>query len=300
MMNQSLSDRERVAVAKLEYQLLEVGDPVIINQRLFGRVIKHVYKDDGFQMFVIKNLPQNEYTLLFKGSSGVSNGNPETWMNEWVATNLPIGRSLLFSRKDVPSQPYSAVHELNTLLRNHPHGKFFIYGHSLKAINIQFALAYCHHIGRIKRVYMYEGPNMYWLMRRKEIYHVRKFKHKVANYIDNYDPVALGYVDHHQLVGQLHYIDSKRVAPVTQHMWGGYQFTDSGHLLEKPLDDRFKKRAEIERKWIQTGSAFYSRVVTIQDFAQSFDMKRFITNGLDDVKRGAAEALPFHEGKQKV
>ncbi|WP_295731269.1 hypothetical protein [uncultured Limosilactobacillus sp.] len=246
--NRELNDQERLMVAKLEYQILQDGELVRIVNRPFWVVQQHILMADGFQMLIIQNRRQREYTLLFKGSSGIIKGTPETWNHEWLGTNLPIGRSLFIQRDLIPSQLQTAAKVLNQVLKRWPQAKFYLYGHSLGSINIQYALASCSKIGRVKRADIYEGPNIYWLLSRRQQQHVRKFKHKVNNYIDVYDPVAAGYVDGRYLVGRLRYVKSKLLPPISQHMWGGYQFSSNGRLRLQPLDDRFRFRAVVNRR----------------------------------------------------
>ncbi|GFP09561.1 hypothetical protein LHEJCM20397_15420 [Lactobacillus helveticus] len=46
-------------------------------------------------------------------------------------------------------------------------GVVHIYGHSLGAINAQFALANCHHPEAIGAAYLYEGTNIWLLFTQK-------------------------------------------------------------------------------------------------------------------------------------
>lgn len=255
--NRNLTDYQRMVVAKLEYQLLQPGDIVKVDGLPFGCVECHIYTKDGFQMYIIENRPQREYTLLFKGSSGLMKGTPETWTNEWLATNFPIGWSLFIQRGKIPSQLKTAARQLNRLFKQYPAARFYLYGHSLGSINIQYALSHCQRIGRIQRVDIYEGPNLFWLLNNQERKHVRKFKHLVNNYVDVYDPITIGFVDGRHLVGRLRYLQSKRLPPITQHMWGGYSFTGTGRLKIRPLDELFIKRAEQGRRWMKNGHKLY-------------------------------------------
>lgn len=68
-------------------------------------------------MFVIENRLGREYTLLFKGSSGLIKGTPRTWTDDWLSTNLPIGWSFLFQRGQVPDQLVEAARLLNRFLK---------------------------------------------------------------------------------------------------------------------------------------------------------------------------------------
>ena len=268
MDNRNLTDLERVMVAKLEYQLLEPHQLVTIAEQPFGRVVQHVHTADGFQMFVIENRPQTEYTLLFKGSSGIIKGTPETWTNEWLATNFPIGWAMLFLHGEIPQQLKTAARELNRVLHQYEHAQFYLYGHSLGSINVQYALSQCHHIGQIKRADIYEGPNIYWLLNQHERKHVRKYKHKVYNYVDIYDPITIGYVDRRRLVGKLRYVASTLLPPISQHMWGGYNFNASGQLKTLPIDQIFLKRSTFDQHWMSNGHELYHEHLNLRQRRQ--------------------------------
>lgn len=255
MNNQYFTDAQRVAVAKMEYQLLMPGQWLTLDKQKFGIVLQHVYTRDGFQAFVIGERQQDPHrvTILFKGSSGLIKGTRETITNEWLNTNFPILWALLFQDHQVPSQLTTAARMLNRLLKQYPHAKFFLYGHSLGTINLQYALAHCRFLGRIKQVSLYEGPNLYILMNHREQRRVRKFKHKVDNYVDVNDPVTLGYYDGRHLVGKLHYVDTELLPPITAHMWGGYRFWPSGRLKTKTLDDYFRLTAFRQQQLMMYG-----------------------------------------------
>lgn len=255
MNNQYFTDEQRVNVAKLEYQLLKPGQELMLDDRYFGVVLQHIYTDDGFQAFVIGERRHDPHcvTMLFKGSSGLLNGNPDTLNNEWLKTNFPILWAMLFQNYQVPAQLMTAARVLNHQLQKYPHAKFYLYGHSLGAINLQYALAHCHCLGRIKQASLYEGPNLYIMMNHKERKRVRKFKHKVDNYVDINDPVTLGYYDGRHLVGKLHYVDAEMLPLVTAHMWGGYHFWPSGRLKTRPLDNHFWQTALREQQIMAYG-----------------------------------------------
>lgn len=118
--NAQLTDQQRVELAGLEYQPLGVGDHVrLSNGKRVGRVKRAFYKQDGLRGTIIVNHHQDhkEITVLFRGSSGLRHGNPTTWSNEWLATNLPIGRSIVEHRVgEIPSQLKSAASLLNRLM----------------------------------------------------------------------------------------------------------------------------------------------------------------------------------------
>lgn len=114
----------------------QVGVPIKVGRYPLGQVLAHIYEPDGFQLFVIGPAVQpRELVLLFKGSSGLRKGNPTTWNDEWLATNLPLLQALLRHQRHIPSQLQTAARVLNGLVAQYPRAKFFIYGHSLGAIN---------------------------------------------------------------------------------------------------------------------------------------------------------------------
>ena len=253
-MQTQLTDQERVALAKLEYQLLVPGQPIQVDGHALGEVLAHIYEPDGFQLFVIGHqAAPRELILLFKGSSGVRRGNPTTWNDEWLATNLPLLQALLRQHRQIPSQLQTAARVLNSLLRQYRRAKFFIYGHSLGAINAQFALANCHHLGRIKHAWLYEGANLYPLLTTRERRRVRKYRSRIDNYIDIFDPVTLGYTNPMALVGRLRYVASERcLLPISQHMWAGYRFNAAGQLQLRALDADFWRTTQREQELINT------------------------------------------------
>ena len=194
-----------------------------------------------------------ELVLLFKGSSGLRKGNPTTWNDEWLATNLPLLQALLRHQRHIPSQLQTAARVLNALVAQYPRAKFFIYGHSLGAINAQFALANCQHLGRIKHAWLYEGANLYPLLTTREWRRVRKYRARIDNYIDIFDPVTLGYTSPTALVGRLRYVASERcLLPISQHMWAGYRFNAAGQLQLRALDADFWRTTQREQELINT------------------------------------------------
>lgn len=126
---------------------------------------------------------------------------------------------------------------------------FFLYGHSLGSINAQFALANCHYPEQIGAAYLYEGPNLYWLLDAKQRQTTTLLRCQIFNYIDPLDVVALGYTDMEHTIGLLRVIDSMMTSPINQHMWGGYQFDKQQNLLLKN-DFWQNRRAQIDQRLI--------------------------------------------------
>ena len=137
MINEELTDLDRVELTKLSYEALNVGETVVVAGKKIGQLTRDVYAKDGMQAFLIEN--NNEITVLFKGSYGFKKGNATTWRDEWLNTNWPIFLAMLTNQRQVPSALVTASRYLNRWLEEFPDGHFYIYGHSLGAINAEYA-----------------------------------------------------------------------------------------------------------------------------------------------------------------
>lgn len=81
-MNTSLTDRQRVQLAQLEYYDWRVGQVVRLpDKTTIGTVEQVINTPDGFRATVIKSGLQKQVILL-RGSSGIRRGDPTTWTNE--------------------------------------------------------------------------------------------------------------------------------------------------------------------------------------------------------------------------
>lgn len=249
--NARLTDQQRVELARLEYQTLSVGERVKIDGEIkIGRVQRLFYEQDGLRgTIIVKKHPDyREITILFRGSSGVRKGNPTTWSNEWLETNLPIGRAIVQRRVgEIPSQLWSARRLLNRLMSQDLKAHYYVYGHSLGAINAQFALATCKYPEALYEAWLYEGPNVYWLLTEAQRRQAAVVRNKVNNYVDPLDIVTLGYTDLHHAIGRIRYVQSILLDPISQHMWGGYEFDQNGRLYTKPVAEY---REKIDRQLI--------------------------------------------------
>ncbi|MCD5528720.1 hypothetical protein LOB10_01270 [Lactobacillus delbrueckii subsp. lactis] len=76
MINEELTDLDRVELTKLSYEALNVGETVVVAGKKIGQLTRDVYAKDGMQAFLIEN--NNEITVLFKGSYGFKKGNATT------------------------------------------------------------------------------------------------------------------------------------------------------------------------------------------------------------------------------
>ncbi len=126
MINELLTDYDRVCLTKKAYEGLNVGDDFVVNGKLIGRIVRDVYAQDGMQAYVIENQAgrRDEVTVLFKGSSGLRNGNATTWRDEWLNTNWPIFVAMLTSRPKLPSALKTASSYLNKWLVEFPDAIF--------------------------------------------------------------------------------------------------------------------------------------------------------------------------------
>ncbi|GFZ26278.1 hypothetical protein [Lactobacillus corticis] len=247
-LNEQLTDRQRVQLTQLSYTEMPVGTATQV-----GVVIRDVHAPDGMRCFVIAH--NQEMTLLFKGSYGLKKGSPETWRNEWLKTNLPILEAMLTNQRRIPSQLKTAAILLQDLLRKYRGYNFYLYGHSLGAINAQYALVKVKRLTQLRHAYLYEGPNIWNLLTPEEQRRARKLWQRVDIYEDIYDPVTLGITDSHRMIGRLQYVDSPELASkIDQHMWGGYRFDQQGRLKTKEIDERFLQESQRQRKFLATAN----------------------------------------------
>lgn len=227
----NLTDRQRVQLAQCEYRNWRVGQLVKLpGQLIIGQVERVANTADGFRATVVRHTAREKVVLL-RGSSGIRNGDPTTWTNEWLRVNLPVGDAIIHQLPAIPAEMWTAANWLNQLLAASPTTTFYIYGHSLGSINGQFALANCCYPNQVAGAWLYEGPNLYWLLNAQQRKKVLNLRCRIFNYIDPRDVVALGYLDLQHTIGLLRIVQSALISPIAQHMWGGYQFDQAGRLL---------------------------------------------------------------------
>lgn len=294
--NKKLTDLERVELTKKSYDELVLGQRIEIGDHFIGIVTNSVYESDGLRVFVITN--PHEVTLLFKGSYGFAKGNPTTWRDEWLKTNLPILVSLLVNNeKKIPSQLKSAANLLNKTISQFRGAHFYIYGHSLGSINAQYALANCHHPQAIQGAYLYEGTNIWLLLNQKQRRIAAKLRPKIYNYVDIYDPVTLGITATHHMVGKLMYVDSKQMSPIKQHMWGGYRFDEKGNLYLREIDDEFLQESANERK-ILTRSNDLANI--LEQKGQASEVRRLAADKLTSFKKKLPNSVAINKLTQLI
>ena len=254
MINEYLTDLERIKLTKLSYEELSVGQEIVIGEKYLGKCVKEIYQKDGLRAFIILN--DSEVMMLFKGSYGIIKGTPTTWRDEWLNTNLPVLLALVSKKTQIPSQLKSAAQVLNQTMKEYPDQQFFLYGHSLGAINLQYALANCHFTRQLGAAYLYEGTNIWSLLNKQERHRVGRIRQRIFNYVDIYDPVTLGITATHQMVGKLCYIDSPQLTPIKQHLWGGYQFDEHGQVKLKAVDEQFLRVSKEERNLVEQANSW--------------------------------------------
>lgn len=107
-------------------------------------------------------------------------------------------------------------------------------------MDLQFAISQlsAEQVKRISQVWLANGPNIYTQLTSQEKEIVDLLKSRISNYIDPKDIVGMGYIDgSRNAVGMVHFVDSKDVGRVNQHMTLGYQLDADGKIkLLKTLE----------------------------------------------------------------
>ncbi|MGQ7485135.1 Mbeg1-like protein [Streptococcus suis] len=238
------SDRNRVDIAKQEYEDYEVGQEVKIDE---GKVtigtVRKVLKDaTGLDGYVVEE-PDGNVIVLFQGSKGPGK---EGAAADWMDNDLPMAHNIISNKSEVTPQLQSASRTLNQVLKDYPNAQITVYGHSLGSMNAQYALATVSDIDRIAGAYIYNGPNVYPALTEEEKARVNALKYRIHNYIDQKDFVPIGYSGKDTpgykspagtsegAIGIVYRVDSKtNLNPIDQHVWGGYQWNADGSLKVK-------------------------------------------------------------------
>ncbi|HEM3607050.1 TPA: DUF2974 domain-containing protein, partial [Streptococcus suis] len=238
------SDRNRVDIAKQEYEDYEVGQEVKIDE---GKVtigtVRKVLKDaTGLDGYVVEE-PDGNVIVLFQGSKGPGK---EGSAADWLDNDLPMASNIISNKSEVTPQLQSASRSLNQVLKDYPNAQITVYGHSLGSMNAQYALATVSDIDRIAGAYIYNGPNVYPALTEAEKARVNALKYRIHNYIDQKDFVPIGYSGKDApgykspagtsegAIGIVYRVDSKtNLNPIDQHVWGGYQWNTDGSLKVK-------------------------------------------------------------------
>lgn len=271
-MKNKCTDKQRVEIAKKEYKNYKSNKEITIDdgKTRIGYVLQ--VNDDfetGGQSYVITDQKADkaqsdpnsvkEVTILYQGSGNpVNEGLTNNVAKDWLYNDLPLAGEIFADEKlqdktrmQLPSgvstpQLKASSEVLNQTLKKYPNAKVTVYGHSLGSMNGQYALANIPFEDQ-SRVsgYLYEGPNIYSTLspEQREMADMLTAQNKIHNYVDKKDIIAMGYASDRRAVGDVYAVDSKWAGdPVTQHMWGGYQFDKDGRLkcsnkdLDKDVD----------------------------------------------------------------
>ena len=259
------TDKEHVDIANQEYHQngYQLDDYVRINKGettigQIARVQDGTDSGSGEQVYVITpngtaDNPESvqEVTVLFRGSTSFFKG--EDWVTDWVKNDIPMA-ARIFAGPET-SYPYTEMDEgrgteqlkvsaqaLKDILKTYPNAQFNIYAHSLGSMDAQYAMADLKgdDVLRIKGAWIYNGPNTYSTMSRRQQKQVDRIKGRIYNYIDHKDFIGLGYAAEgsEEAVGIVGHVYSREVTDkgwvgniTEQHMWGGYRYDEKGNLL---------------------------------------------------------------------
>ena len=259
-MTRKLNGQQHVDLARKEYdplkpkQIVKIDDDTI----KIGEVSQVFDKPTGEQSFVITDhyvAPNaslaeretvKEVTVLYRGSTAPSVDNlfdpknPTFWdvRADWVMNDIPTALQIL-SNGGAATMPQlqSSADTLQKTMRTYPNALVSVYGHSLGAMDGQYAISDLpeEFHERVDGVYVYQGPNIYSILNKHQQKNADKLTNagKIFNFIDTKDLVPIGYSEHKKQVGTLIEVESKKVGIVDQHMWGGYQFDKDGNILSR-------------------------------------------------------------------
>ncbi|MEI5993037.1 hypothetical protein [Candidatus Enterococcus mansonii] len=247
------TDKENVELAKQEYDQYQVGDTVTIGKGDSKKTIGYVSeivnnKETGEQAFIItdgnpklqKPDEVNHVTILFQGSLGIDKTveNPGEVKRDWWDNNKQIAKTVVKGLKDPKAefeptkQMKSSGKTLNNAMDKYFNATFDAYGHSQASSNVQYALGALDSQGKIDRIsgaFIYQGPNAFSMLNKKQRKRVAQLKDRIFNFVDEKDAVPIGYRISNGILNSFHigtiiFVDSKKKGMTDQHMWGGYQF----------------------------------------------------------------------------
>ncbi|CAM2362505.1 hypothetical protein LISE100100_07485 [Listeria seeligeri] len=246
-MSQANNDKERVGLAKKQYDDLELRKEVTIltsenERKTIGTISQVNNKPTGEQSFIItdKYTPPTaasternkvkELTILYKGSTAPSTANLNVPLHpdyrdvreDWLDNDIPTAFQVINGGGPVVTpQLKSSAETLKQAMKLYPNAQYAIADLDKKDIK------------RISGGFFYQGPNIYSNLTPEQQDTVKAINalDKLFNYIDRKDYVPIGYGIGNPAVGHLIEVDSKNVGLIEQHMWGGYQFDKDGNLL---------------------------------------------------------------------
>lgn len=303
----SYTDEDNMEFAKAEYTEHSVKAPYAIgkNNETAGYVQQKYGFDEkgnndtsceGMQAYVVTPEKNQDFkdvkqvAVVYQGSNdmGTKDGNADWFGNDLkVGAATEINRSGLgvatyaagtnFGEKDeVTPQLKESAKTLDKVCEEYPNAEVYVYGQSLGSMDGQYATAATKYPDRIKRACLYEGPNIFPDLSLEHAQQALKMKDRVYNYQDSQDLISLGYFSFDPLtIGKLIHVDGVEYLDgdtISQHMWGGYQFTSDGklktqsnleNLLETPKNMVIRLRNAVN--WIIKGVAKMAGVKGMED-----------------------------------
>ncbi|MBC2377526.1 DUF2974 domain-containing protein [Listeria welshimeri] len=315
-MHNNYTDKQRLDIAKQQYNSYNEADPVKIGEskKSIGIVSKINNKSTGEQSYIItdKYTPPTasisarnqvkELTILYKGSTAPSKANimdtkhPEfkDVRNDWLDNDIPTAIQITNGGgPTVTFQLKSSAETLKQAMRLYPNAQVYVYGHSLGSMNAQYAIADLDKkdINRISGGFFYQGPNIYSNLTPKQQDTVIAINalDRLFNFVDRKDYVPIGYGIGDPTIGHLIEIESTKAGMVEQHMWGGYQFNKDGSILtDKEGSLRLAKYATAQQ------------LAAINIMRTSFTKSGGGLSSSEEIFLDAAEALAITQGMKQT
>ncbi|EAC7318961.1 DUF2974 domain-containing protein [Listeria monocytogenes] len=316
-MHKNYTDKQRLDIAKQQYNSYNEADPVKIGEskKSIGIVSQKINnKSTGEQSYIItdKYTPPTasisernkvkELTILYKGSTAPANGNfnvpkhPDykDVRKDWLSNDIPTAIQITNGGgATVTPQLKTSAETLKQTMKLYPNAQIYVYGHSLGSMNAQYAIADLDKkdIKRISGGFFYQGPNIYSNLTPKQQDTVKAINalDRLFNFVDRKDYVAIGYGIEDPTIGHLIEVESKKAGLVEQHMWGGYQFDEDGNVLtDKEGSLRLAKYATAQQ------------LASINIMRTSFSKSGGALSSSEEIFLDAAEGLAITQGMKQT
>ncbi|MBZ2073612.1 MULTISPECIES: cutinase family protein [Streptococcus] len=209
----------------------------------------------GEQVYAVVDNPEvpaeqvQEVTVLFRGSTAPDKigTNPGDVWNDWIENDALLALRVWY-QESKPSflsndrstgQLKASSRALKDIMEKYPNAKINIYGHSLGSMDAQYSMADLspENIKRIQKAYIYNGPNVYGILSDKQRETVDLIKDRIKNYADPKDMISMVGRKIEKgsdgSVGIVHFVESREVGFVGQHMTNGYQLDEKGNIILK-------------------------------------------------------------------
>ncbi|WP_346418280.1 hypothetical protein [Listeria monocytogenes] len=316
-MHKNYTDKQRLDIAKQQYNSYNEADPVKIEEskKSIGIVSQKINnKSTGEQSYIItdKYTPPTasisernkvkELTILYKGSTAPANGNfnvpkhPDykDVRKDWLSNDIPTAIQITNGGgSTVTPQLKTSAETLKQTMKLYPNAQIYVYGHSLGSMNAQYTIADLDKkdIKRISGGFFYQGPNIYSNLTPKQQDTVKAINalDRLFNFVDRKDYVPIGYGIGDPAIGHLIEVESKKAGMVEQHMWGGYQFDEDGNVLtDKEGSLRLAKYATAQQ------------LASINIMRTSFSKSGGALSSSEEIFLDAAEGLAITQGMKQT